>query len=166
MAIIGGADGPTAIFITSSPGWINWFGLLLVVLLLLPNVIWAIRHKGEQNACSNKFMNILEQIGRYGCLFFMVFNIGIPTLGFSSVTGMFVYFIGSLLILFAYWAFWIVLAKKPGRMPMLLLAILPTLLFILCGIAQRHYLLLFLGVLFGIGHIYVTLCNAKEKGYS
>lgn len=44
----------------------------------------------------------------------------------------------------------------------LTLAILPTLLFLLCGITMKHYLLVVFGILFGIEHIYVTAKNRED----
>ncbi len=42
-SVIGGADGPTSIFLAGKLGcnWINFFGLIIVVLLLLPNILYA-----------------------------------------------------------------------------------------------------------------------------
>ena len=45
FTIIGGADGPTSIFLAEKTGWLNIFGLILVVLLLIPNIIYAIKNK-------------------------------------------------------------------------------------------------------------------------
>ncbi len=163
MTIIGGADGPTSIFITGSFGWLNWFGLIIIALLLVPNALWAIKHKDERNQCQSKTMNLLEQLGRYGCMFLMVFNIGVAELGFASAEAFVVYLLGNAALLLLYWAFWIVFSKKPGMRPALALAILPTLIFLLCGVTMRHWLLVGCGVLFCIAHIYVTVCNAKEQ---
>lgn len=54
---IGGADGPTSIFLAGkigSFGWINVFGLIIVVLLLLPNIIYAVSHKGTNLKSGNR----------------------------------------------------------------------------------------------------------------
>ena len=72
VSIIGGADGPTSVFLAGELGTksiINIFGLIIVLLILVPNIIYAIRVKDQENKCQNKIMNILEQIGRYGCMF-------------------------------------------------------------------------------------------------
>lgn len=161
MTIIGGADGPTSVYIAPSASWINWFGLIVVALMLLPNVIYAARHKNERNKCTNKLMNTLEQVGRYACMFFMVFNIGISKFGFNSVTGFFAYLIGNVLLLLFYWSFWISYKKSQGMFQTLMLAILPTLIFALCDITLRHWLLLGFALLFGVSHIYVSAVNAK-----
>lgn len=59
------ADGPTAIFVAGKgPGnWINVFGVVIVVLLLIPNLVYAWKFRGQKNHCTNKGMNILEQLG-------------------------------------------------------------------------------------------------------
>ena len=93
IGIIGGADGPTVVLIEDKLGmnWLNVFGLVFVVLLLIPNIIYAIKAKNKQNKCINKFMNVIEQIGRYGCMFLMIFNIGIAEFGFGSVYAFLIY---------------------------------------------------------------------------
>ena len=72
--VIGGADGPTSVFLAGrlGGGWINVFGLCIVIAILVPNIIYAFRFRGVENKCTNKVMNIIEQIGRilrdYGLL--------------------------------------------------------------------------------------------------
>ncbi len=76
VSIIGGADGPTSVFLAGELGTksiINIFGLIIVLLILVPNIIYAIRVKDQENKCQNKIMNILEQIGRYGCMFCLLY---------------------------------------------------------------------------------------------
>ena len=92
ISIIGGSDGPTSIFLAGKVGfsWINIFGLIIVALLLIPNIIYAFKFRGVENQCRSSAMNKLEQIGRYGCMFLMIFNIGILEFSFSSI-GMFVF---------------------------------------------------------------------------
>ncbi len=64
--------------------WINSFGLTIVTLMLVPNIIYAYRNKNIENKCNNRIINILEQIDRYCSMFLMVFNIGIFEFGFKS----------------------------------------------------------------------------------
>ncbi len=75
-------------------GWLNLFGLIIIVLILIPNIIYALRNKNQQNKCKNMFMNILEQIGRYGCMLLMVVHLGIKKLGFGSIELFLIYFFG------------------------------------------------------------------------
>lgn len=160
MTIIGGSDGPTKIFL-SGMSWLNWFGLIIVALMLIPNIIWAIRHRGEQNKCKNRTMNILEQIGRYGCMLLMVFNIGISEFGFPTPASFLVYLLSNTVLLLAYWVLWIVYAKRQTSFCTVMLAVLPTLIFLLCGVMLRHWLLVGFSVLFGVAHIYV--CTHSDE---
>ena len=162
MTIIGGADGPTSVFITSNMGWLNWFGLIIVALMMVPNILYALRHRDVENRCTNRLVNIAEQIGRYGCFFLMVFNVGVSELGFASVAAFLVYLIGNGVLLLAYFACWIVYAKKQSLFVALMLAILPTLLFLLSGLTMRHWLLAGFAVLFGAAHIDISAINARE----
>lgn len=161
ISVIGGADGPTSVFLAGKIGinWLNVFGLVIVVLLLIPNIIYAIKFKNQQNKCTNKAMNIIEQIGRYGCMFLMVFNIGISGLGFNSVTSFLIYIIGNIILMIAYWVVWLLYFIKQKYWKQIALAVIPIFIFLLCGITMRHYLLLIMGIVFGIGHIYVTYKN-------
>lgn len=160
--IIGGADGPTDIYLTGVWGniqWINLLGLLIITLLMIPNIIYAIRNKDSKDLCTNKVVNILEQVGRYGTMFLMVFNIGILEFGFSSVNVMLLYTFGNILLIVIYWVFWGIYFKRQSLMPALMLAIIPTVIFLLSGITLRHYLLVLFAILFGICHVYVTYVN-------
>lgn len=164
MSIIGGSDGPTAIFVAGKLGidWLNIFGLFLVILLIIPNIVYAVRVKDQKNLCTNKFLNLLEQIGRYACMFLMIFNIGIAEFGFGSVEAFLIYSIGNVLLMAAYWITWILYFHKQSFGRQITLAILPTCLFLLSGITMRHYLLILFGIIFGVGHICVTYKNWIE----
>ena len=156
-----GADGPTTVFLAGELGmsWINVFGLIFVVLLLIPNIVYAIKVKNQQNKCTNKAMNILEKIGRYGSMFLMVFNIGIVKFGFSSVYAFLIYLLGNTLLFISYWIIWVLYFKKQTYAKQISLAMIPTCLFLLSGITLHHYLLILFALIFGIGHIYVTNKN-------
>ena len=47
MSYIGGADGPTSIFLAGKVGvsWINLFGLIIFLLIMIPNIIYFIKFK-------------------------------------------------------------------------------------------------------------------------
>lgn len=160
---IGGADGPTSVFLAGKIGvsWLNVFGLIFVILLLIPNIIYAVKYRDVENLCKNKAMNVLEQIGRYGSMFLMVFNIGIVEFGFASTNAFLIYFLGSILLMLTYWVMWIIFFVNPSMWNRMALAIIPTLLFLLCGCTLGHILLIITAIIFGIGHIYVTYTNAK-----
>ena len=158
ISIIGGADGPTVLFLASQLGfgWLNLYGLILVLLLLIPNIIYALKHRGEENKCRNRLMNILEQIGRYGCMFLMVFNIGLAEFGFASLGAFLVYLFGGIILMISYWVIWGLYFNKATYSKQIALAVIPTVLFLLSGITMLHFLLIIFSIIFGIAHIYVT----------
>lgn len=163
IGIIGGADGPTAIFVSSSPGWINFFGLIIVVLLLIPNIIYAVKHRGEKQAPAGKAARITEQAGRYGCMLLMVLNIGLIKFGFGSIIGLLIYLFGNLSLLLAYWVCWISYFKEPSKEIAMLLSAIPVAIFLISGLALRHWLLVTAAVIFGAARIYVAKKPAENK---
>ena len=47
--------------------WFNYYGLIIIAIIMIPNIIFAIKHKeGFANKYQNKAVEIMEQIGRYG----------------------------------------------------------------------------------------------------
>ena len=142
-------------------GWINLFGMVIVILMLIPNIIYAVRNKHEKNFCTNRFMNTIEQIGRYACIVLMWLPLPFLRFGFSSVWAMLLYLIGNGCLLTSYWIVFALYMKRKRSALALILAILPTCIFLLSGLFLRHWLLAGFAVLFGIGHIYVTARNAS-----
>ena len=54
--------------------YINLFGLVFMGVIMVPNIIFAIRKKeGYKNIYQNKALETVEEIGRYGCFVFMIF---------------------------------------------------------------------------------------------
>lgn len=144
-------------------GWINVFGAGIVILMMIPNIIYAIRNKDEKNLCTNRFMNAIEQIGRYGCIILMWLPLLVWKFGFCSVTEMLVYFTGNGCMLAAYWLVFALYLKKKTAKRALTLAVLPVCIFMLSGLLLRHWLLAGFALLFAAGHIYVTLQNVQAR---
>ncbi len=146
-------------------GWINVFGAVWVILMLIPNIVYALKNKGEQNLCENAVMNAVEQIGRYGCVVLMWLPLLVGKLAFASVFEMLLYLAGNGILLPAYWIAFAALMKRKQKSVglALTLAILPACIFLLSGILLRHPLLVGCAVLFAVGHIYVTYQNAIRR---
>ena len=191
--VIGGADGPTAIFVAGQVGggwnWINLFGLITVLLILLPNIVYAVKCPGEKNLCTNRLLNVLEQIGRYGAMLFLIVYVGpADGFGFGSVFGLLCYGFGNICLILAYWCTWAayfkalgVFAKKRSKGGVTsvfvtgveavtkiiglkyTLAILPAMLFFLDGITLWNVPLIVCAVIFAVGHIGVTRQNIKNS---
>ena len=141
-------------------GWINVFGAAIVILMLIPNIIYALKHRDEKNLCDNRFMIILEQVGRYACIILMWLPLLVWKFGFTGIAGMILYLVGNAVMLAAYWIIFAGYMKEKHLRSALFLAILPTCIFLLSGLVLRHWLLVAFAIIFGIGHIYVTRKNA------
>ena len=167
LLLIGGSDGPTSIFLAGKMnfGWMNVFGLIIIVLFLIPNIIYKFKVKNYQKLNTNKFMKVLEQIGQYGCMFLMVFDFGMGELGFGSIEAFLVYAFGNIILLIFYWIMWMLYFIKEAYWKKITLAVIGTCLFLLSGITMTYTLLIILGIIFGIGHIYIVSKNKpKLKG--
>ena len=144
-------------------GWINGFGAGFVILLLIPNIIYAVRHKDEKNLCADRCMNALEQIGRYACIVLMWLPLLVWEFGFASVSEMILYLAGNGVLLVAYWLVFARYFKEKTARRALTLAVLPACIFLLSGMLLRHWLLAGFAVLFAVGHIYVTQKNMEKE---
>ncbi len=165
MTWIESVDGPTSVFIAGKLGvdWINLFGLFIILVIMVPNIIYAIKNKEGSIIYNNKFIDCLEQIGRYGAMFFMVFNIGILEFGFYSLETFGVYVVGNIILLALYLILWIPYFKRKTMWNGLLLAIIPACIFLTSGITLRHYLLVVVSIIFSIGHITITYKTHENR---
>ena len=115
--------------------YINLFGLAFTAAMLIPNILCAILRKEVfDNQYQNKAAAVLEQIGRYGCMAFMVFNIPGTGFGFWSDEAFAVYLIVNAVLVLTYCVLWAVLWKKDTLFKALALSILPAAIFLFSGI--------------------------------
>ena len=140
-------------------GWINAFGAVIVILMLVPNIVYAIKNKDEKNRCTNRAMNLIEQTGRYACIVLMWLPLLVREFGFASISEMVLYSAGNVILLLMYWIAFAVYMKHKTKKIALTLATLPACIFLLSGILLRHPLLAGFAVVFAVGHIYVTCKN-------
>lgn len=142
-------------------GFINLCGLLVVVIMLIPNVVYAIKVKDVSYKKVHVIIEVLEQVGRYGSMLLMVLPLGMKEFGFASVAEMFVYLFGNVILLVVYLTTWIFYYKKKSLFHAMILAIAPTLIFLISGITLSHVLLIITAVVFGAAHCYITYQNNK-----
>ena len=137
--------------------WINLFGLITIVLILVPNIIYAVKFRGKETKCNCcRSMYILEQIGRYGSMFLMVFNIGIADFGFASAQHFVAYLIANATLLLAYFIVYALYFKQQTNWKSMALAIIPSCLFLIDGILLGHILLVSFAIIFALAHICIT----------
>lgn len=144
-------------------GWINIFGLVFMVIIMIPNVIFALKCKdGFGNRWENKFIEVLEQIGRYGCFAFMVINIPKTWFGWASDEAFALYLIVDAVLVTAYCVIWAVCFKKNSVFRALSLSIIPSVIFLFSGIMSRSVLLMISALIFAPCHILISYKNARS----
>ncbi|MDY5677970.1 MAG: hypothetical protein SPK59_04265, partial [Eubacteriales bacterium] len=90
-------------------GWFNVFGLIFIVVIMIPNVVFAIKNKdGFNNKSGNKYVEIIEQVGRFGCFGFMIINIPGTCFGWWSDEAFALYLIVDVILVMLYCAIWII----------------------------------------------------------
>lgn len=140
--------------------WFNFYGLAAVIILMLPNIFCMIFDKTAfENKINNKALQVFEQIGRFGCMILMVFNIPYTYLGFWLNNALLIYLIFGGVLLALYLAGWIIFRKNKGKAKALYLSILPTILFLFCGIMLCYFPLIVFAIIFGICHITISYKN-------
>ena len=144
--------------------WLNIFGLIFIIIIMIPNIIYAIKCKdGFVNKWQNKTVELLEQIGRFGCFGFMIINIPGTWFGWWSDEAFAVYLIVNVVLIVLYCAIWLICFKKNTVFRALALSILPSIIFLFSGIMSRSVLLIIAAVIFAPCHILISYKNAKME---
>lgn len=130
--------------------WINFYGLAFMLVIMIPNIIFAsINKDGFQNLWKNKFVEVLEQIGRMGCF------------GFSPDESFSLYLIVNVVLLAAYCLIWIICFKRNSIFRALALSIIPSVIFLASGILSRYIPLIVAAVIFAPCHIAISYKNVE-----
>lgn len=142
---------------------LNFFGAVFVVVIMVPNIICALKCRdGFANKWKNKGVEIIEQIGRFGCLGGMIFNIPGSWFGWWSDEAFAVYLIVNSILIILYCVVWIVCFKKNTVFKALALSIIPSVVFLFSGIMSRSVLLIVASLLFAPSHILISYKNATN----
>lgn len=142
--------------------WLNVFGLVMVAVIMIPNILFAMKCKdGFVNKWNNKSVETMEQIGRFGCFGFMIINIPGTWFGWWSDEAFAVYLVVDAVLVTLYCVIWSVCFRKSSVFRALALSIIPSVLFLFSGIMSRSILLTIAAVLFAPSHILISYQNAK-----
>ena len=140
--------------------WFNYYGLAIMAIIMIPNIVYAFTHKADnKNKYNNKIVEILEQIGRYGCMALMVFNIPYTYFDFWFDYALICYLSVNGVLCLAYLIFWIICWNRRGKLKALSLSIIPTTVFLFSGTVLANIPLIAFAVLFGITHIFISYKN-------
>ena len=142
--------------------WLNVFGLVMVAVIMIPNILLAMKCKdGFVNKWNNKSVETVEQIGRFGCFGFMIINIPGTWFGWWSDEAFAVYLVVDAVLVTLYCVIWAVCFRKSSIFRALALSIIPSVLFLFSGIMSRSILLTIAALLFAPSHIMLSYQNAK-----
>ena len=142
--------------------WFNIYGLIFIVIIMIPNIVFALKCKdGFANKYNNKFVELFEQIGRFGSFIFMILNIPKTYFGFYFNNGLILYLIVDSILVALYCLIWAICFKKPSVFRALTLSIIPSILFFYSGVMIRSILLIIFSLIFAPCHILISYKNAK-----
>lgn len=142
--------------------WFNYYGLVIIFIIMVPNTIYAIKCKDKfTNIYDNKTVLFLEQVGRYGCMVFMVFNLPYTLFGLWFDNAIVVYIIANAFLCALYLIFWLLKSKMNNIASSLALSIIPSLIFVTSGIIIASIPLLVASIVFAFAHIMISFKNAK-----
>ena len=142
--------------------WINIFGAVFIAVIMIPNIIYALKCRdGFENKWNNKGVEVVEQIGRFGCFGFMVVNIPGTWFGWWSDEALAMYLIVNVVLIILYCVIWIICFRKNTIFKVLAFSIIPSVIFMFSGIMSRSALLVVASLLFAPAHILISYKNAK-----
>lgn len=136
--------------------WFQPFGCLMMVIIMVPNILYARKEHHEKTEYHNALIEGIEQLGRYGSMFLMIVLVPVLSYGplFAQATTF--HLVSVTLLAILYCGIWFLYARKVTLGYALWLAILPTAIFFISGLLNQQYLLVIIACLFGFGHITIT----------
>ena len=144
--------------------YINLFGLVFMIVIMVPNIIFAIRNKeGFINRYQNKALEAVEEIGRYGCFVFMIFRVPSLTFGWWSDEAFAIYLVVDVILILPYCLIWAFCFRKESLFRSLSLSIIPSIVFLFSGIMMRSIPLILFSLLFAPSHITISVKNVKAR---
>lgn len=131
-----------------------------MAIIMIPNIIYAVTNKsGEPDSYKNKAAVIAEQIGRYGCMISMIFNIPYTYFDFWFDNALIVYVAINGALCFAYLLFWIIRRNRSGKLKALSLSVIPSCIFLFSAVLLANIPLIVFAVVFSVSHILISCKN-------
>ena len=138
--------------------WLDYFGLVFVVLLLIPNIFVKIESRQAQES---RALAVTEQIGRYACIVLMIFRVPGTWFGYPSGEAFALSLIVNTILSLTYCVLFVLLRKRDTLARAILLSVLPSLVFLIEGAASLSIPLTVAALLFAGTHITISVKNAK-----
>lgn len=147
----------------------NFYGLVFMIVIMIPNIIYAIKHKDKfenksqwKNSNFKKTIEIFEQIGRCGCFAFMIINFHGTYFGLIFKNGFVIYLSVNIILIILYCLIWIICFNSNSIFKSLSLSILPSIIFLFSGILLQSVLLILSAIIFTPSHILISYKNAEQ----
>ncbi len=142
--------------------WFNYIGVIMISVILIPNMLYSIKHKDSfANVGIKKSVIIIEQIARFGCILFLMFNIPMTYFNFWFPHARLIYIIVNCAFICIYLLSWMIHWKRKTTRAAFL-SITPSFIFIFSGVMILSIPLIVFSILFAVSHVYISLKNAKE----
>lgn len=141
--------------------WFDFEGLACMVVIMLPNILFAaVNPDGFSHRYINKWLTLAEQLGRYGCLAFMLLRV--PNLygGVWYTGGTACLRLISAALCAMYLLCWGIFWRRSGIARALFLSIVPSALFFCRGVLTANLPLLGCSLLFAPPHILISCRSA------
>ena len=140
--------------------WFNWVGLIFMVAIMSLNIVYAVKKKEDFSNKVNKLWLLFEQIGRYGCMAFMIFNLPYTYFNFWFESAFLTYVIVNAILVLLYAVIFIATWNTKSLFKVISLSILPSLIFLFSGILLLNIPLMVFSVIFTVCHVTVSIKNA------
>ena len=143
-------------------GWINLFNAAILIIMAIPNMLFAGKIRQEEGIERNTILRISEYVSRIACVVFMIFPIGVREFGFSNPYFFEIYLIANVILLAIDLVVWNIFRKKPTFREALILAIAPSLIFFITGLLLQHWLLVISAGAFLLTHVMNTYTDFRN----
>ncbi|MBO5526014.1 MAG: hypothetical protein J5993_04615 [Clostridia bacterium] len=141
--------------------WFNPYGLGVILLLMIPNVIYFAKTH-ETPLYRNPFLERAENVGRFSCFGFMIFNPPFTWFGFFFESALQVYLIVNGCLLALYLAIWAILFRNNTLFRAVAMSVIPSVLFLFSGIMLLSVPLILGALVFAPCHILISVKNVKR----
>ncbi len=130
---------------------LSFYGLTVIILMLIPNVIYALLTRGQEKE-SISVPAIIENIGRFGTMVTMVYTFGFTAIENLPRKKLSVWIICITVLLEVYFVFWLIyyLKEKLFYIP---LSTIPCAVFIFTGVLTVNIPLICFAAVFSVFHI-------------
>ena len=143
-------------------GWINIFGIIIDVLLLIPLIIFAVKFKNRKHGPVPKCFSIGEKIFIFICLVLMVWNLGLEEYAFKFDIYFELYLLSNIVLLVAYYAIWVSFFFKQRTWKRIATASIMLSVFIFSAMWLDHRALGSFVAWMGVTHVFVAAQDKYE----